>query len=89
MTSIRLIVAAVSAVLLGFAGGSLSEEIQLSDDNDSLPTEQDSSNIETEEESMDKPRTQGEPGEPIQTPDSFEPSETISEDIAIPFPVDI
>ena len=86
MTSIRLFVTVVSAALIAFAGDSWPEEIQFTDDADSLPIEEDSSNIESKEESLDKPHEQE---ERTQTPDSFEPTEAISEDIAVPFPVDI
>jgi len=86
VTSIRLFVTVVSAALIAFAGDSWPEEIQFTDDADSLPIEEDSSNIESKEESLDKPHEQE---ERTQTPDSFEPTEAISEDIAVPFPVDI
>jgi hypothetical protein len=51
--------------------------------------EEDSSNIESEKESLDESDKQEDLEERTQTPDSFEPSEAISEDIAVPFPVDI
>ncbi|HIC35867.1 MAG TPA: hypothetical protein EYO78_13780 [Gammaproteobacteria bacterium] len=89
MTSIRLFAIAVSVVLLGLASGSWSEQTQLSDDANSLPNGEDSSNIESEKESLDKSDKQEDLEERPQTPDSFEPSEAISEDIAVPFPVDI
>ena len=89
MTSIRLFAIAVSVVLLGLASGSWSEQTQLSDDTNSLPNGEDSSNIESEKESLDKSDKQEDLEERPQTPDSFEPSEAISEDIAVPFPVDI
>ena len=89
MTSIRLFAIAVSVVLLGLASGSWSEQTQLSDDANSLPNGEDSSNIESEKESLDKSDKQEDLEERPQTPDSFEPTEAISEDIAVPFPVDI
>ena len=89
MTSIRLFAIAVSVVLLGLASGSWSEQTQLSDDANSLPNGEDSSNIENEKKSLDKSDKQKDLEERPQTPDSFEPSEAISEDIAVPFPVDI
>lgn len=89
MTSIRLFATAASFVLLGLASGSWSEQTQLSDDANSLPNEEDSSNIESEKESLDKSDKQEDLEERPQTPDSFEPTEAISEDIAVPFPVDI
>jgi len=89
VTSIRLFAIAVSVVLLGLASGSWSEQTQLSDDANSLPNGEDSSNIESEKESLDKSDKQEDLEERPQTPDSFEPSEAISEDIAVPFPVDI
>ena len=89
MTSARLFAIAVPVVLLGLASGSWSEQTQLSDDANSLPNGEDSSNIESEKESLDKSDKQEDLEERPQTPDSFEPSEAISEDIAVPFPVDI
>ena len=89
MTSIRLFAIAVSVVLLGLASGSWSEQTQLSDDAHSLPNGEDSSNIESEKESLDKSDKQEDLEERPQTPDSFEPTEAISEDIAVPYPVDI
>ena len=89
MTSARLFAIAVPVVLLGLASGSWSEQTQLSDDANSLPNEEDSSNIESEKESLDKSDKQEDLQERPQTPDSFEPTEAISEDIAVPFPVDI
>ena len=89
MTSIRLFAIAVSVVLLGLASGSWSEQTQLSDDANSLPNGEDSSNIKSEKKSLDKSDKQKDLEERPQTPDSFEPSEAISEDIAVPFPVDI
>ena len=89
MTSVRLFTIAVSVVLLGLASGSWAEQTQLSDDANSLPNEEDSSNIESEKESLDKSDKQEDLEERPQTPDSFEPTEAISEDIAVPFPVDI
>ena len=58
-------------------------------DAETLPLEQDPSTIESQYQALDTSQTQEEPNEPIPTPDSFEPTETISEDIAVPFPVDI
>ena len=89
MTSARLFAIAVPVVLLGLASGSWSEQTQLSDDANSLPNEEDSSNIESEKQSLDKSDKQEDLEGRTQTPDSFEPSEAISEDIAVPFPVDI
>lgn len=89
MTSARLFAIAVPVVLLGLASGSWSEQTQLGDDANSLPNEEDSSNIESEKESLDKSDKQEDLEERPQTPDSFEPTEAISEDIAVPFPVDI
>ena len=89
MTSARLFAIAVPVVLLGLASGAWSEQTQLSDDANSLPNEEDSSNIESEKESLDKSDKQKDLEERPQTPDSFEPTEAISEDIAVPFPVDI
>ena len=89
MTSARLFAIAVPVVLLGLASGSWSEQTQLSDDANSLPNGEDSSNIESEKESLDKSDKQEDLEERPQTPDSFEPTEAISEDIAVPFPVDI
>ena len=89
MTSIRLFVTVVSAALIAFAGDSWPEEIQFTDDADSLPIEEDSSNIESKQASLDEPQGQEDREERTQTPDSFEPTEAISEDIAVPFPVDI
>tara|TARA_Y100001001_G_C7942009_1_gene285974 strand:- start:471 stop:740 length:270 start_codon:yes stop_codon:yes gene_type:complete len=89
VTSARLFAIAVPVVLLGLASGSWSEQTQLSDDANSLPNEEDSSNIESEKESLDKSDKQEDLEERPQTPDSFEPTEAISEDIAVPFPVDI
>ena len=89
MTSARLFAIAVPVVLLGLASGSWSEQTQLSDDTNSLPNGEDSSNIESEKESLDKSDKQEDLEERPQTPDSFEPTEAISEDIAVPFPVDI
>ena len=86
MTSIRLFVTLVYTTLVGFADSSWSEETQITNAADSLPIEEDSSNIESKEESLDTPHEQE---ERTQTPDSFEPTEAISEDIAVPFPVDI
>ncbi len=86
MTSIRLFVAVVSTALIAFAGGSWPEETQITNADDSLPIEEDSSNIASKEGSLDKPDGQE---ERTQTPDSFEPSETISEDVSVAFPVDI
>ena len=89
MTSIRLFATAASFVLLGLASGSWSEQTQPSDDANSLPNDEYSSNIESEKESLDKSDKQEDLEERTQPPDSFEPSEAISEDIAVPFPVDI
>ena len=89
MTSIRLFVTLVYTTLVGFADSSWSEETQITNAADSLPIEEDSSNIESKEESLDKPQGQEDREERTQTPDSFEPTEAISEDIAVPFPVDI
>ena len=58
-------------------------------DAETLPLEQDPSTIESQYQALDTSQTQEEPSVPIPTPDSFEPTETISEDIAVPFPVDI
>ena len=58
-------------------------------DAETLPLEQDPSTIERQDQALDTSQTQEAPNEPITTPDSFEPTETISEDIAVPFPVDI
>ena len=86
MTSIRLFVTLVYTALVGFADRSWPEETLITNAADSLPIEEDSSNIESKEESLDTPYEQE---ERTQTPDSFEPTEAISEDIAVPFPVDI
>ena len=89
MTSVRSFLTIASVMLLGFAGDPRAEDVQSSEDPDSLPIEADSSNIEIQEERLEKSRPPGEPEERIRTPDTFEPSEAISEDIAVPFPVDI
>ena len=89
MTSIRLFAAAVSVVSLGLASISWSEQTELSNDANALPNEEDSSTIEREKASLEKSDKQDDLEERTQTPDSFEPSEAISEDIAVPFPVDI
>ena len=89
MTSIHLFVTTTCTLLLGFASVSWSQETQTVGDAEKLPLEQDPFTIENQERSVDTSQTQEEPNEPITTPDSFEPTETISEDIAVPFPVDI
>ena len=89
MTPIHSFVTTSCTLLLGFASVSWSEETQTVGDAEELPLEQDPSTIESQERSVDTSQTQEEPNEPIPTPDSFEPTETISEDIAVPFPVDI
>ena len=89
MTSIRLFVTLVYTALVGFADSSWPEETLITNAADSLPIEEDSSNIESKQESLDEPQGQEDREERTQTPDSFEPTEAISEDIAVPFPVDI
>ena len=89
MTSIHLFVTTTCTLLLGFASVSWSEETQTVGDAEELPLGQDPSIIESQERSLDTSQRRQEPNEPIPTPDSFEPTETISEDIAVPFPVDI
>ena len=89
MTSIHLFVTTTCTLLLGFASVSWSEETQTAGDAEKLPFEQDPFTIENQERSVDTSQTQEDPNEPSTTPDSFEPTETISEDIAVPFPVDI
>ena len=89
MTPIRSFITTTCTLLLGFASVSWSEDSQMVGDAETLPLEQDPSTIESQDQALDTSQTQEEPNEPIPTPDSFEPTEAISEDIAVPFPVDI
>ncbi|MCH2337647.1 MAG: hypothetical protein MK316_10340 [Pseudomonadales bacterium] len=89
MTSKHIFVTTTCTLLLGFVSVSWSEDSQMVGDAETLPLEQDPSTIESQDQALDTSQTQEEPNEPIPTPDSFEPTETISEDIAVPFPVDI
>ena len=89
MTPIHSFITTTCTLLLGFASVSWSEETQTGGDAEELPLEQDPSTIESQDQALDTSQTQEEPNEPIPIPDSFEPTEAISEDIAVPFPVDI
>ena len=89
MTSKYIFVTTTCTLILGFVSVSWSEDSQMVGDAETLPLEQDPSTIESQDQALDTSQTQEEPNEPIPTPDSFEPTETISEDIAVPFPVDI
>ena len=89
MTPIHSFITTTCTLLLGFASVSWSEEPQTVRDAEELPLGQDPSTIESQDQALDTSQTQEEPNEPIPIPDSFEPTEAISEDIAVPFPVDI